>query len=241
MESIADRLRRAIADRFGTEDGVQKFAAAMKTRAAERQAEGRPLRGASRAMIFRFLAREEEKRVDPSVDFLVEAARVLGRDFGWLATGRDPLDDIVAEDAPPANEFDAVDSGLRNAFPWLTVRLIRSHVATILGEVPRRILLNRCTNNPELQDDSSARMRLAGELGERMGKALAAPLQHLGIDPERMNDRELEAYCLAVAYGLGTSDLWRLFEGEWEAGVHEEQKASRTAWGEDLNRTEAVP
>jgi hypothetical protein len=70
MSTVASRLRGAI-DKWG---GINRFAAEM---------EGRPIRGTSRQMIYRYISRQ--RPTPPPIEFLEEAAEVLGVRVAWLA------------------------------------------------------------------------------------------------------------------------------------------------------------
>lgn len=85
------RLRDAIRDWHGGEEGIEAFVRALQERVA---ATGRKVPGANRAMVQRYLG----NRATPSITFLAEAAELLGVRFEWLATG---VGQRIASSFPP--------------------------------------------------------------------------------------------------------------------------------------------
>ncbi len=86
VDLIGNRLQEAIERWHGGPQGVRAFTEAIEQRSEERSAAGKkPLRGANRTTVQRYLSGESP----PPADFLAEAADLLGVSIGWLFTGQE--------------------------------------------------------------------------------------------------------------------------------------------------------
>lgn len=91
-----DRLRQAIEYWKGGPEGIEAFVRALQDHA---KAKGAKIPGANRAMVQRYLG----NKAAPSIDFLHEAAGVLGVRFPWLAVDEGPPTETQTK--PPPGMF----------------------------------------------------------------------------------------------------------------------------------------
>lgn len=214
MSTIGERLREAIElwPPEGKQRGVRRFQREMEARAAVLASGGQSLLGVSYPSINSYLNGETV----PSIEFLREAADLLGVQFVWLVTGegdRTRSEEMlrIARSRPhdagaERSQHDDYHSVLtRHApgyhFPEHVITLFH-HVVSKCWAAEHMESLARGEPLPAPAELESVVLRQRADLSERLARLLFSPLQSWGVD---MRGRQFDQYLVAMLLALQLS------------------------------------
>lgn len=222
-EGLNRRLAAAIERKF-PEEGVAGLEGALRARSEERERQGRgKIPGSSKAMIYRYITTKAEPAVPP-LEFLLEAADVLGTSFTWLATGRTLHEELFGPSPPPADEFEAMKEGIHETFPW------GEDVPAWALQAPGQALVAYVDANPELQGSPAELVEVGREFGRRMGRVLAKGLEEYDVHPDALDPEELKIYVVGLTSVLSDLQLHRQYRMQRAArDLVERERAEREA------------
>jgi transcriptional regulator with XRE-family HTH domain len=195
-----DRLRQAIERWHGGPEGIEAFVKALKEHASQT---GEKFFGANRAMVQRYLG----NKAAPSVEFLREAAKVLGVRFAWLAI-KDGAPTEAEAAMRPTNRLppkrDVIEARMRAAFPqydqldyWVQAAPMDLVVALGLDQAYwARYLANDTAQLPTEKQTDAALHEAASVIGSTLREVLER------FRSDEPDNRSLEDYVLLMCQAL---------------------------------------
>jgi hypothetical protein len=188
MDTTGKRLTAALEDwaqRHGTTPDKKAFQLAMKRRL------GGPYTGVSYPVVLGYFS----DRTTPSLDWIEAAAAELGVPLGWLAFGQGPRSYAEMGERNEAATLDAqrvrraVFDAARQELSALWPVGVDGIDAMLMAAVPQ-VATWIGSHGAAIRDFADGMDQYA-EAGHLLGRAIAAPLQVLHIDPEQWPDTQM--------------------------------------------------